>query len=152
MSTALGGLCVVELGTEIAAPYCTKLLTDLGADVCKIELPAGDPLRFWGPFRDDALHHGGLFDYLNAGKRGLTIDLGTPSGQAQAHELLGQADLLVEDLPAGSADRFDWGVMPHHSLDRKGVFQMKRFLVELGQHGPCFFARGNTGLLRVGHG
>ncbi|ODQ95042.1 CaiB/BaiF CoA transferase family protein [Mycolicibacterium holsaticum] len=135
MSTALGGLRVVELGTEIAAPYCTKLLTDLGADVCKIELPAGDPLRFWGPFRDDALHHGGLFDYLNAGKRGLTIDLGTPSGQAQAHELLGQADLLVEDLPAGSADRFDWG------LDRESLQQINRDLVvvrvsDYGQDGP----------------
>ena len=64
MTGALAGLRVVELGTEIAAPYCTKLLVDVGADVCKIERPSGDPLRRWGTA-------GGLFEYLNAGKRGL---------------------------------------------------------------------------------
>ena len=80
MSGPLAGLRVVELGSEIAGPYCTKLLVDLGADVCKIESPAGDPLRRWGPFagaeRDP--EGSGLFEYLNAGKRGATIDLGEP--------------------------------------------------------------------------
>ncbi|MFO7162571.1 MAG: CoA transferase, partial [Mycolicibacterium hassiacum] len=48
MSEELSGLRVVEIGTEISAPYCTKLLADLGAEVHKIETPAGDPLRWWG--------------------------------------------------------------------------------------------------------
>ncbi|MGN6336024.1 CoA transferase, partial [Mycobacterium sp.] len=48
MTGALAGLRVVEVGTDIAAPYCTKLLLDLGADVYKVESPAGDPLRSWG--------------------------------------------------------------------------------------------------------
>ena len=47
---ALAGLRVVEIAGEIAGPYCRKLLVDLGADVTKIEPPAGDPLRRWGPF------------------------------------------------------------------------------------------------------
>ena len=46
----LAGLRVVEIAGEIAGPYCTKLLVDLGADVTKIEPPTGDPLRRWGPF------------------------------------------------------------------------------------------------------
>ena len=47
---ALEGLRVVEIAGDIAGPYCTKLLVDLGADVTKIEPPSGDPLRRWGPF------------------------------------------------------------------------------------------------------
>ncbi|MGV0790712.1 CaiB/BaiF CoA transferase family protein [Mycolicibacterium sp. XJ1819] len=135
MSEALSGLRVVELGSEIAAPYCTKLLCDLGADVCKIESPQGDPLRSWGPFRDHAHQHGGLFEYLNAGKQGLTVDLGTTSGLARAHEVIAQADVLVEDLPAGSVDRFEWG------LDHEALQQINPDLVvvkvsDYGQEGP----------------
>ncbi|BBY80808.1 CoA transferase [Mycolicibacterium pulveris] len=135
MSSALAGLRVVELGSEIAAPYCTKLLSDLGAEVCKIEPPQGDPLRSWGPFRDGVPKHGGLYEYLNAGKRGLTIDLETSSGLTRAHELIAQADVLVEDLPAGSADRFEWG------LDREALQQRNPGLVvvrisDYGQDGP----------------
>ncbi|KUI22468.1 acyl-CoA hydratase [Mycobacterium sp. GA-1285] len=128
MSDALAGLRVVELGSDIAAPYCTKLLADLGADVVKVESPWGDRLRSWGP-------GGGLFEYLNAGKRGLTVDLDTPPGLAMVHDLIAQADLLVEDLPAGSADRFDWG------LDRESLQRIKPGLAvvrisDYGQEGP----------------
>ncbi|ORB29310.1 CaiB/BaiF CoA transferase family protein [Mycolicibacterium parafortuitum] len=135
MSPALAGLRVVELGSQIAAPYCTKLLVDLGAEVCKIESPSGDPLRRWGPFRDETAERGGLFEYLNAGKHGLTVDLTTPAGLAQVHELLARADLLVEDLPPGSADRFEWG------LDRDALQRINSDLVvvrvsDYGQDGP----------------
>ena len=50
MTGALAGLRVVEIAGDIAGPYCTKLLADLGAEVIKIEPPTGDPLRDWGPF------------------------------------------------------------------------------------------------------
>ena len=50
MTGALAGLRVVEIAGDIAGPYCTKLLADLGAEVTKIEPPTGDPLREWGPF------------------------------------------------------------------------------------------------------
>jgi crotonobetainyl-CoA:carnitine CoA-transferase CaiB-like acyl-CoA transferase len=123
---ALAGLRVVELGTDIAAPYCTKLLVDLGADVYKIERSCGDPLRNWGTA-------GGLFEYLNAGKRGLTVDLTTQPDALV--ELLAKADLLVEDLSAGSADRFDLG------LDRVSLQRINPNLVvvrisDYGQEGP----------------
>ncbi|MCT7661195.1 CaiB/BaiF CoA transferase family protein [Mycobacterium deserti] len=132
---ALAGLRVVELGTEIAAPYCTKLLADLGAEVCKVEMPAGDPLRGWGPFADESQDNGALFEYLNAGKLGLTVDLGTQAGLAKLHELVARADVLVEDLPPGPVDRFDWG------LDRASLERINPDLVvvrvsDYGQEGP----------------
>ncbi|OBA99452.1 acyl-CoA hydratase [Mycobacteriaceae bacterium 1482268.1] len=128
MSGALAGLRVVEIGGQIAAPYCTKLLVDIGAEVVKVEPSSGDPLRSWGP-------GSGLFEYLNAGKRGLTIDLGTTAGVAQAHALIAHADVLVEDLPAGSTDRLDWG------LDRDALQRINPRLVvvrvsDYGQEGP----------------
>ncbi|MBV8806991.1 MAG: CoA transferase [Sinobacteraceae bacterium] len=126
MTGPLAGLRVVEVGTDIAAPYCTKLLVDLGADVCKVESPAGDPLRDWGP-------SSGLFEYLNAGKRGLTVDLASPSDPL--HELITQADLVVENLPVGSAERLDLG------LDREALQRINPNLVvvrisDWGQDGP----------------
>lgn len=128
MSRPLAGLRVVELASEIAGPYCGKLLVDLGADVVKIEPPSGDPLRRWGP-------HGGLFEYLNAGKRGSTIDLGDNRNLADFHELISETDVLVEDLAAGAPERVQWGL----DTDTLGRLNPNLVIVRIssfGQHGP----------------
>jgi crotonobetainyl-CoA:carnitine CoA-transferase CaiB-like acyl-CoA transferase len=106
MSDALAGLRVVELGGEIAGPYCTKLLVDLGADVCKIEPRSGDPLRRWGPAVVDG--HSGLYEYINAGKRGMTADLGDGPDGARVRDVIAGADLLVENLAPGALEA--WGL------------------------------------------
>ena len=80
----LQGLRVVELGEAVSAPYCAKLLADMGAEVVKIErLGVGDQAREYGPFLNDQPHHerSGLFLYLNTNKKGVTLDLETPTGQ-----------------------------------------------------------------------
>src|SRR5262245_618388 len=67
MAGALAGVRVVEFGRWVAAPYCARLLADLGADCLKLERPGGDPARYFGPFprgRADP-ERGGLFAYLN---------------------------------------------------------------------------------------
>lgn len=126
MTEPLAGLRVVEIGSGITAPYCTKLLVDLGADVVKVEPPSGDPLRAWGT-------SGGLFEYLNAGKRGLTVDLDSHSEVIQ--DLLAQADLLVENLAPGAMRRWDWGI-DHDSLQRINPDLVVVRISDYGQDGP----------------
>jgi len=98
VSGALDGLRVVELASGITGPYATKLLVDLGAEVTKIEPPQGDSLREWGPFPGGVKDRdrSGLFEYLNAGKRGATLDLSCEGELAEARRLVGAADLLIE--------------------------------------------------------
>jgi crotonobetainyl-CoA:carnitine CoA-transferase CaiB-like acyl-CoA transferase len=90
----LSGLSVVELGGDIAAAYATKLLTDLGADVTKIEPPAGDLLRTYGPTPASApARGGGLFQYLNSGKRSIVLDPERRGDRARFAQLLTRTDV-----------------------------------------------------------
>ena len=97
------GLRVLDLSTEIAGPYATKLLVDAGADVVKLEPPQGDPLRRWtasghqpAPGED-----GVLFQYLNASKRSAIADLATEDGRSLLFDLAATADLVVESGAPG---------------------------------------------------
>ncbi len=95
----LTGLKVVECGNLVSAPYLGKLLADLGAEVIKVEEPGGDLSRKRGPFPGDTPHpeKSGLFLYLNTNKRGVTLNLRTPKGQALLQSLCAQADLLIHN-------------------------------------------------------
>ena len=130
---ALEGLRVVEIAADIAGPYCAKLLVDLGADVTKIEPPSGDPMRCWGPFpggiRD--LNKSGLFEYLNAGKRGATIDL--DSDARAAGTLISQAHLLVDGLRPGTLDGVGLGKDALETLNPNLVVVR---ISDFGQNGP----------------
>lgn len=97
----LAGLRVVEYGDFVAAPYCAKLLADLGADVLKIEPPQGDSARQRGPFPGDRPHpeRSGLYLYLNTNKRGVTLDVGTATGRAILDRLLADVDVFVHNRP-----------------------------------------------------
>jgi len=100
----LAGLRVIDLSTEIAGPYCTKLLTDAGADVIKVESPSGDPLRRWtasGAAIPDG-EDGALFQHLNASKRSIIIDIETAAGQEALRTLAAAADIMVESFAPGT--------------------------------------------------
>jgi len=102
--SALAGIKVLEYGHLISAPYCAKLMADLGAEVIKVEVPPeGDEARRYGPFHNDAPHpeKSGLFLYLNANKQGITLNPQHPEGAVLFRELAGWADLLIEDWPPG---------------------------------------------------
>src|ERR1700759_3631542 len=118
---------------DIAGPYCTKLLVDLGAVVTKIEPPAGDPLRGWGPFPGGIPDpdHSGLFEYLNAGKRGITVDLDHDTSDAR--RLIADAHLLVDALPPGTLERLGFDRQSLEALSPGLVFAR---ISDFGQHGP----------------
>ena len=89
--TALPDLKIIELAQGVAAPYCVKLLGDLGADVVKIEPPTGDGSRRIGPFPDDVPdpERSGQYLYLNTNKRSVSLDVAHPAGHELLLELIG---------------------------------------------------------------
>ncbi len=96
---ALAGIRVVECGDLVAAPFATKQLADLGAEVIKIEPPGhGDTSRQRGPYAGSAdPDRSGLFLYLNTNKLGIAVDLERAEGQEILRRLTRDADLLVHD-------------------------------------------------------
>ncbi|CQD19429.1 caib/baif family protein [Mycobacterium lentiflavum] len=133
MTGPLTGLHVVEIANQIAGPYAAKLFVDLGAEVTKIETPAGDPLRRWGPFGDADSACGGLFGYLNAGKSGATLDLDEPKSVAAARELIAGAHLLVENFAPATLDGWGLGVDTLQKLNPNLVVLR---ISHCGQSGP----------------
>jgi crotonobetainyl-CoA:carnitine CoA-transferase CaiB-like acyl-CoA transferase len=91
---------IVEYCDFVAAPFCSKLMADLGAEVIKVErLVTGDSSRAFGPFPQDGPgpERSGLFSYLNANKYGVTLNLETPTGRDIFQRLVAGADILIED-------------------------------------------------------
>ena len=95
----LAGLTVIEWATNVAGPYCGKLLAGFGAEVIKIEPPEGDPARRHPPFASDRPdpERSVLFLYLNTGKRSLTLDVSQAAGRDLLDDLTRQAAILIED-------------------------------------------------------
>lgn len=98
---------VIEMGQLLAGPFCGQLLADFGAEVIKIEPPGvGDPMREWG---QEKPHGKSLwFPVVARNKKSVTLNLRTPEGQALARQLIGTADILVENFRPGTMER--WGL------------------------------------------
>ncbi len=98
---------VLELTRTIGGAYTAKLFADAGAEVIMIEPPGGDRLRSWSasgsPAGGDS-GDGAFFQFLNAGKRSTVIDVDDPGGRDQFLALAATADLVVEDLGAGTVE------------------------------------------------
>lgn len=96
----LSNVRVLEMGQILAAPYCGRLLADAGADVVKIESPAGDPSRYLPAILSE--EHSGYFMWLNCGKKSVVADLRTPEGIDTVRELASKADVLIENMRPGT--------------------------------------------------
>lgn len=96
----LDGLRIIDLSSEIAGPYCTKLFVDAGATVIKVEAPEGDELRRWRASGEavPAGRDGALFQFLNASKQSICLDLEQAGDKQVLLDLVKTADLVVEDF------------------------------------------------------
>jgi formyl-CoA transferase len=102
----LAGLRVIELGHFVAAPFCTRLLGDLGAEVIKIEPPAGDPVRQWGEQHNG---HSLWWSVHGRNKRSVALDLKRKEAIGIVLRLVARSDALVENFRPGQLRRFGLG-------------------------------------------
>jgi crotonobetainyl-CoA:carnitine CoA-transferase CaiB-like acyl-CoA transferase len=128
-------LRILDFTTSISGPYATKMFVDAGADVIKIERPGGDPLRTWSAsgqsLEVDA--PGPLFQFLNAGKQSLVLDLGDALDRARFLELVARVDLLFEDAGPGELEAL--GLSPETLFERNPQLGIVR-ISPWGQEGP----------------
>ena len=127
----LSGLKVVELGTLIAGPFCTRIMAEFGAEVIKVESPdGGDPLRKWRKLYEGT----SLWWYVQArNKKSVTANLKHPAGREFVRKLIAEADILVENFRPGVLEKLGLGWEVLHELNPKLV--MVR-LSGFGQSGP----------------
>ncbi|NVZ19572.1 CaiB/BaiF CoA transferase family protein [Pseudomonas costantinii] len=117
MTAPLSGIKVIEIGTLIAAPFAARLMAEFGAEVIKIEaMGQGDPLRKWRK-----LHEGtSLWWYLQSrNKKSLALDLKSSEGLDLIKQLLGDADVLIENLRPGGLEKLGLGWDVLHALNPK---------------------------------
>jgi len=98
---ALDGIRILEFASYVSGPFAGMLLSDLGAEVIKVETPdGGDPFRMWGK-----TDYNGTFGSMNRNKKSVTLDLKTKDGQAAAKKLCQTADVVIENFRSGAMDR-----------------------------------------------
>jgi crotonobetainyl-CoA:carnitine CoA-transferase CaiB-like acyl-CoA transferase len=107
VSGPLAGVRVVDLTAMVMGPYCTQIMADLGAEVTKVESPAGDTSRYVGPSKTPG--RSGMFTNLNRGKRGIVLDLQKPEGVALCLRLAAKADVVLHSMRKPAIDRLGLG-------------------------------------------
>lgn len=127
----LSGLKVVELGTLIAGPFCTRIMAEFGAEVIKVESPdGGDPLRKWRKLYEGT----SLWWYVQArNKKSVTANLKHPDGREFVRKLIAGADILVENFRPGVLEKLGLG-WAQLQQDNPGLVMVR--LSGFGQTGP----------------
>ncbi len=135
----LAGIRVVELGQLIAGPFCGQLLGDMGAEVVKLEPPgSGDPMREWGQGSTPT-----WWRVIARNKFSVAADLRSEPGQKLARELIGEADILIENFRPGTLER--WNLDPEAlRADHPGLIVVR--ISGYGQTGPYANRAGFGGI------
>lgn len=153
--TPLGGLKVVELARILAGPWAGQILSDLGADVIKVEAPEGDDTRQWGPpFIDrDGDRSAAYFHCCNRGKRSVVADFRTPEGQELVRQLVRDADILIENFKVGGLKKYG---LDYESLRQINPRLIYCSITGFGQDGPYahragydYIIQGMAGVMSV---
>lgn len=130
MTYPLDGIKVLDLSRVLAGPFAGRMLSDLGADVVKLEPPDGDLTRLWGAVIGGVP---GYFHQQNAGKRDICVDLAKPAGVELAKRLAAAADLVIENFRPGVLARLGLGFEVLRSL-RSDIVLLS--ISGFGQKGP----------------
>jgi crotonobetainyl-CoA:carnitine CoA-transferase CaiB-like acyl-CoA transferase len=159
--TALSGVKVLDLSRVLAGPWATQILADLGADVFKIENPAGgDDTRVWGPpFVEDAVNNrrdAAYFTCANRNKKSVCVDFAKPEGVELIKKLAAEADILVENFKLGGLKKFG---LDYESIRRINPRIVYCSVTGFSQSGPYahrpgydFLLQGMGGLMSItGH-
>ena len=155
MAAPLAGLKVVELARILAGPWAGQTLSDLGADVVKVESPEGDDTRAWGPpfvTRDEDVS-AAYFHSCNRGKASVTVDFRTPEGQEKVRALVREADILIENFKLGGLAKYG---LDYESLSQVNPRLIYCSITGFGQTGPYahragydFIIQGMSGLMSI---
>ncbi len=155
MATPLAGLKVIELARVLAGPWAGQTLADLGADVIKVESPAGDDTRKWGPpFIDRGDDHSAAyFHSCNRGKSSVTADFRTEEGRAKTLDLIRDADIVIENFKVGGLAKYG---LDYDSLKAINPGLIYCSITGFGQDGPYahragydYIIQGMSGLMSI---
>lgn len=130
--SALQDLRVIEMGQLLAGPFCGQLLADFGAEVIKCEQPGqGDPMRVWG--REKPHGKSLWWPVVARNKKSITVNLRTEEGQKIIHDLVAQADIVIENFRPGTMERWNLGY-EHLSKINPRIVMVR--VTGYGQTGP----------------
>jgi crotonobetainyl-CoA:carnitine CoA-transferase CaiB-like acyl-CoA transferase len=146
---------VIELARILAGPWAGQTLSDLGANVIKVEAPEGDDTRRWGPpFIDrEEDRSAAYFHATNRGKKSVTVDFRTPEGQETVRRLVAGADVVIENFKVGGLAKYGLDYTALAALNPRLIYCS---ITGFGQTGPYahragydFIIQGMAGLMSV---
>jgi crotonobetainyl-CoA:carnitine CoA-transferase CaiB-like acyl-CoA transferase len=141
---SLEGIRVLDLSRVLAGPFCGMLLSDLGADVIKIEDTAsGDESRTWPPHKDG---ESAAFLVINRNKRDMTLDLKAPEGVAILKKMVASADVLIENFRTGTMESFGLGYDALSAINPRLVYAS---VSAFGRTGPRKDGAGYEALMQA---
>lgn len=148
--SALKGLKVIDMGQMVAAPFCTSIMADMGAEVIKVESPTGDISRNTLPKKDGVSTY---YINFNRSKQGITLNLKTEAGREVLRKLIREADVLVENFRPGVMERLGFSYETAAAINPRLIFAS---ISGYGQHGvyanrACFdpIAQAISGMMSV---
>ena len=145
LDATLNGLKVLDITQNVAGPFCTQILGDMGAEIVKIERPGrGDDSRDWLP--PEIAGQSATFLSLNRSKQSLCIDLDHAAGQALVRELAAKADVFIHSLKPGSAEQRGLG---YADLSAANPALIYCAISAFGQTGPLSALPGYDPLIQA---